>query len=453
MSKPKLSVIFGAILLIALLMRGFLVISAFALPNAPPCCSDQFLRYYTAAHNLIQGNGFSKDREPPYRPDSFEQPGYIGFLAVVYGITGESRKALTLIQLALELLTVLLAYKISRQLGLSGLGATAVGLLCPFLAFWLMQVMTEVLATFALALAMWALVKAAADDNLKRWAVSGLACGACLLTRPDTVIAVGFMILAGLLCTLGRVSKRRLVYGFLTLICTLGLTLTPWTLRGYLLFGAIRPLGEVTQLPFGYAKWLNTWADAPPYINQYWWPALVQVRDKKPFPADKVTDPTELQRAEAAYAQAQQAGTFAGQPSGTFSALANEAYSRRPFHTILVVPLRRVFVTWGYVAQTQGHPAIAVRAGLFWLGLSLLTLAGLMLAFLRRQRLMLIPLALILGRLALPLISLPTSEARFLIETLPACYIFAGLTLEYLGFRAFAKSGRNFEKARNRTRI
>ena len=44
---------------------------------------DAQSRYEPLARSLLAGRGFTLDERPPYRTDSFDQPGYPALLAVV----------------------------------------------------------------------------------------------------------------------------------------------------------------------------------------------------------------------------------------------------------------------------------------------------------------------------------------------------------------------------------
>ncbi len=209
--------------------------------------------------------------------------------------------------------------------------------------------------------------------------------------------------------------------------------LVPWTLRSLVVFGRFQPLGEVAgRTRVGYVRWLDTWVDNPRDESIYAgeWDKAVSV------PREKIDDPDEWARANQAYTIASLRGFDDIEATGTYSALAREAIHKRPFKTLIVVPGIRAAKTWadmpfGGIGVPQRKPAIALTI-LFWWLLTPCALLGISrVPFLKHAPLGVL-LAILIGRLVLPLISSYGAEARYLIEALPVCFVFAAVAVDYL---------------------
>ncbi|HEX2385998.1 MAG TPA: hypothetical protein VHL99_05510, partial [Candidatus Binatia bacterium] len=73
---------------------------------APPIVTpDSTARYEPLARSLGAGRGLASDDPAPLAQTRFNQPGYPLFLAGVYTMAGESRRAVVVAQVALEALT------------------------------------------------------------------------------------------------------------------------------------------------------------------------------------------------------------------------------------------------------------------------------------------------------------------------------------------------------------
>ncbi len=88
--------------------------------------------YHLLAVNLLEGHGYSRDREPPFRPTRYREPGYPVFLAGILGATGRNDQAVAVAQATLlgasAVLAALLARGVfdDRRVALLGGALTAV---------------------------------------------------------------------------------------------------------------------------------------------------------------------------------------------------------------------------------------------------------------------------------------------------------------------------------------
>ena len=90
--------------------------------------------YHRIASNLLAGNGYSWDTQPPYSPNFYRVPGFPVVLLGLYSLTGPSIPAAIAVQAVVSTATILLTFLLARALtgriGIS-LGAAAVQALDP----------------------------------------------------------------------------------------------------------------------------------------------------------------------------------------------------------------------------------------------------------------------------------------------------------------------------------
>jgi len=437
------------IVLFIIVVSIAIVIRASVAASDIPLLGDAKTRYDPIANSLLAGHGFSRDTAPPYRPDNFDQPGYPLMLASVYAITNRSTRAVVLVQLLLELLVLLAVILIARELKLSRnaqILAVVIGLICPFLAKYAGLLLSEILATLVISLACYAFMRSVREsprNNLKWWAMAGLASGISLLIRADTLIVV--MLISAVAIILARPPSAKLrLLQTTVLIGSIVLTLTPWTIRNYLQFKAFNPLGSVSaQAGLPYVKWLNTWLDSPADLKPFWWDAMKTEEHLEPFPAAKIPDDDERNRAWSSLLQGREQKTMRGEPNRQFQELADEAGRKRPLQTFVVVPVRRLIKTLLYPQINRLPTLMGTRLPYFalqglWLLLLGFSLLGVVQAIRLKRFVVLLVVAVIIGRMLLPLISGLGADPRLLVEILPLLYVLTafGISASYDLFRA-----------------
>lgn len=389
---------------------------------------DSGLRYEPLARNLIAGRGFSSDSRPPYRANDFDQPGYPLFMAAVYALTGRGARAVVGAQLVLELLSLSVTVRTAHEARLAASElrcVAAVGWLCPLLPLFAGRILTETLATFLFATTSLLLVRTAAghwQQEGRGWLVSGLGAGACLLVRADFVPALLLMLLAAFAAR-SMVDLRRACGHLAIAIASAALAMTPWAVRSSVVLNRVSPFGGVMeQARSPYVRWLGTWVDDPRLQPDYWWRAF-DPSGPTVFPAEKVGDPRERERAGRALAAAKAAGHFDAASAAAFDDLAEEAGRKRPFATHLVVPSRRVLMSWvflpGYLesksARAVAYPVWSLFLGCVLVGTCTVCRTG--------PGPLLVLVAVLLGRSVLPLASGIAAEPRYLVEAVPACLV------------------------------
>lgn len=385
---------------------------------------DAGLRYDPIARNLASGHGFSKSKQAPYLPDDFDQPVYPLFIAAIYRLFDYSVSAVRLIQAAIELAILWLAWRITILLGLPrkvGISAVLIGLICPFIPLFAGRLLTEVVATFLLALTAFLLLTARERGGWW-WAAAGGSAATGLLTRPDLLISLGLMIAAALLQVTVDSGLKVALKPAAFLGISIILMMMPWCYRNYVTFGLFRPLGGVTaQTSLSYVKWLGTWVDDPRYQQDYWW--RVWDRGKAiSFPADKLT----AEQAEAAGRALQIAGaqgSFEGEPDRILNEAYRLALRNDPLKIAVLLPVKRTVMAWLRMPGYLENALMKYVAYAFWLPFLVLSALGLAVSFRENKTAFLFLGAWVAGRTVLPIISVLAIEPRYQIEALPACFI------------------------------
>lgn len=181
--------------------------------------------YDALARSLLAGEGYVLQAQPT----AFRAPGFPGWLALVYGLSGSSYAAAYLSMIVLGLIAVWATYRAGVELGGETLGRLA-GLclaLYPPHVYTTTIFASENLFVTLLALTTWLGVRALRSTQLLSYAAFGAVLGLAVLTRP-------FVILALPLLALVVVLRERSWAGWraAALLCLATAALVaPWTVR------------------------------------------------------------------------------------------------------------------------------------------------------------------------------------------------------------------------------
>jgi 4-amino-4-deoxy-L-arabinose transferase-like glycosyltransferase len=215
------------------------------------------------------------------RPTMIRLPGYPVFLAVIFALFGQQNfVAVMLLQVAIDLATC--AFVSALALELVGERAAKVAFLiaalCPFTANFVAIPITETLAIFWVAVALYFAVRGLrcleqGASATRWWIGAGLAVGAGMLLRPDGGILVAAVLLALAVMLIRSRTRVTVVLSACVFLAVSFAPLVPWTVRNWRTFHVLQPLaprhandpGEF--VPLGYLHWTKTWiAD---YVSVY----------------------------------------------------------------------------------------------------------------------------------------------------------------------------------------
>ncbi len=193
--------------------------------------------YYEIANNLVAGHGFTRSAGEPYVPDSVRMPLYPLFIAGILNIFG-SYKALFIIQALLGSASAVIAWMIAREF-LGPRLSIAVGLLTalePYTAYLTGLVLTETLFTFVFLCFIYCFLRYLKNRSLRMLVLTSALLGIATLIKPTTQYVPIFMLVI-MLWNGGFNVKRFLLKEVPVVLGVFLLILSPWIYRNYETFG------------------------------------------------------------------------------------------------------------------------------------------------------------------------------------------------------------------------
>jgi len=193
---------------------------------------------------MLHGEGFVID--PASGPSFVTPPGYVFFLYLLYGLTGEEVNQgirVQLVQPLLDAITCLLIYLLGVHVFRSktvGLVAALGWALYPQIIVYSARVAPEVLFTMLLTAMVFALLLLLERGRIREAILLGILWGLAALVKEKIVILPPFLLLLVLLAANGSRGKRIV----LVLVTALAMTLpvAPWLIRGYQSTGLLFPI-------------------------------------------------------------------------------------------------------------------------------------------------------------------------------------------------------------------
>ena len=251
----------------------------------PGVSTDSFV-YGDIAKNWLQHGIYGLSGINDISLTYIRLPGYPAFLAAVFAIFGmDHYRAALILQMFVDIGTCFLIADLARRLISLRVARFAFlfAALCPFLANYVANALTETWEVFFTALTLdLAIVglETLGESAVMPWAGCGLAIGAAILLRPDGSLLL-FAIEAYLfvLTVRGWPAKMRprIFRAALILALVSIATLVPWTLRNLHAFHEFQPLApryanqENAFVPLGFNRWVRTWiADYTSVEDIYW---------------------------------------------------------------------------------------------------------------------------------------------------------------------------------------
>jgi len=206
-----------------------------SLVNPEPV--SDFAVYYNTAVGLSAGRGFLT---VDGAPTASWPVGYPGFLSVLFTIFGPSLFAGKMANVILYMGILFLSYHLARKLfnsELTGRMTLAILSFYPAHIAYCSLLGTEILSTFLLLLAVSLLIFA--GPRVYMGLLSGLVFGAGCLVRPETFFVPAMLFTEGLSKRIREGMLRKHVGLFLVAYASLLLTILPWEVRIYHLFGTV----------------------------------------------------------------------------------------------------------------------------------------------------------------------------------------------------------------------
>ncbi len=179
----------------------------------PPVDGDTIAYYDPAARNFLEGKGLICEDGNPL--PSVTGPVYPLFLALVYGIFGDSFQIVRIIQiLFLAGIGVLIYLMARKHLNLSPIFSCAASLATcfwPYLFFYTTLILTEIIFIFLFMLSIYFLLEFQRTSSLKNAILSGTALGMAALTKYIVFLLPFWIILLWLILLKIPFSKNTLI--------------------------------------------------------------------------------------------------------------------------------------------------------------------------------------------------------------------------------------------------
>jgi 4-amino-4-deoxy-L-arabinose transferase-like glycosyltransferase len=215
---------------------GLLVRIVIALKMGPWRGSSHDV-YDTFARNLLAGEGFSN---MVHYPDIFFQPIYPLFVSFWYLIFGPSPMLVCLIQGVLGCATAIFVYLIGKQLFDRNVGYISLitVLFYPYTTFLDTALTDMSLFTFFLVISIYFLLKVKEKPDLAHIIPAGFSLGLATLTRGTILLFLPFVAIWLLL----MLDFSRAVRTYILIMLFVLLSITPWTVRNYIVSDAFVPI-------------------------------------------------------------------------------------------------------------------------------------------------------------------------------------------------------------------
>ena len=328
----------------------------------PGVTSDSFV-YGDIAKNWLQHGIYGLSGVNDISPTYIRLPGYPAFLAAVFAIFGmEHYRAVLIVQLFVDVCTCFLIADLARRL-ISPRAARVAFLLatmCPFLANYVANALTETLEVFFTVLALdFAMVglDALHESSNRPWLGCGLAIGAAILLRPDGGLLL--FAIAAYLLMLPLVQKPRAgapaphVFRASLIVFVVSLaTLVPWNLRNLHTLHEFQPLApryaneENAFVPAGFNRWVKTWIADYASVEEIYWAVPGNTVDAEKLPTRAFDSPEQKERTTQLLEDYNDTLHVTPDLDARFAALAAERVRHSRLRYYVGLPLLRIADMW-----------------------------------------------------------------------------------------------------------
>jgi len=326
--------------------------------------TDSFV-YGDIAKNWLQHGIYGLSGLGDISPTYIRLPGYPAFLAAVFSTFGmEHYRAALLLQMFVDVGTCLLIADLALRLvsPRAARFAFLLAALCPFLANYVANALTETWEVFFTALALdFAIVGLDALDgsSLQPWLGCGLAIGAAILLRPDGALIL-FAIEAYLFAILvWRKGKRQesvpashlLSSGLIVALVSLAM-LIPWTVRNLRTFHEFQPLApryanqESAFVPLGFNHWMRTWIADYTSVEEIYWAVPGNTVEAEKLPSRAFDSPQQREQTLQLLEDYNDIQHVTPELDARFAALAAERVHHSLLRYYVELPLLRIADMW-----------------------------------------------------------------------------------------------------------
>ena len=224
---------------------------------------DDQVGYQRLGHVLATTGTFTRYPDTrPLVPETIRTPGYPMFVAAVYRLFGESHVAVAAAQALLFAGLTLVTFALTSRLSSERVGLAAAALTALFapIPYYGALVLTEVLCTVLVTMALWTAVRAIQEPRLRNYLATGVLLGLATLTRPTFALFPVALIASVALAAAWRGTSRRL-WRWSWTVAAFSIVLLPWLAYNaiYVHRLTISPAGGVGRATWE-ASWQGTWS-------------------------------------------------------------------------------------------------------------------------------------------------------------------------------------------------
>ena len=320
--------------------------------------TDGYLAFYRAAQNLADGNGFCNGTACS-RP-----PIYVAFLALTLFLP-KNYLFIVVPQALIGTGTTLCAFLIGRQIfsPIAGLIACALASVYPYYVMHDTALQDTAMYTFACALAVWLLLRASLHNRPADWLCAGAALGAVVLVRASLAPVVAAAVLWTTLW--GRDTIRERLRATVLVALAAVVVMSPWLITTYRHTGA-----PVLSTDAGYMLWV---ANNPDTFSRYPVGSIDRSRDVA------VSHLTTEDRAELEALSGDQ------RASGAWYARRALDFMRAQPGWVAQAAWRKIEAGFSWRLSPQREPLAQLAYALGYVPVALLGLAGMALAWRKRE--------------------------------------------------------------------
>ena len=225
---------------------------------------DDQVGYQRLGHVLATTGRFT--RNPDVRlfvPETIRTPGYPIFIAVVYRVLGEHHLAVAGAQALMFAGLTFVVFALTSRLASErvGLAAATLTALFPPIPYYGALVLTEVLCTTLVTLALWTAVRAIQEQRRGHYLSTGALLGLATLTRPTfALFPVALVAMAALAAAVTGQGEWRRARPWGWTVVAFSIVLLPWLAYNvvYVHRFTISPAGGVGRATWE-ASWQGTW--------------------------------------------------------------------------------------------------------------------------------------------------------------------------------------------------
>ena len=241
LNRAHWAVLVGILIFSSLYRFGVFLIEPY--PQQPPFTSDSS-EYFGLAQDLAAGTDYTVSDGERVVSRAMLPPLYPLFLAAFIATVGFQSTLIFSVQIALSVFVIWATFWLARRVlpPWPSLFATTLVALSPAMALQPNRLLTEALYIPLLALTAVLLFTSCERNSLKWAALTGLSCGATLLTR-NVAILLPFALVGTFIILF---PIRRAIGLGLCLMLGTAFALSPWWANNYFRYGSIRPQ-QVTQ--------------------------------------------------------------------------------------------------------------------------------------------------------------------------------------------------------------